>query len=238
MPKLPHIILVLAVLAVGALSAPTVLAQQQCRAPVSPPDVPELSLGDAQVPTEPTDNIGTPLLVDKYVGEPEGEGAIMVSGHMHAVFSTPLQGFVSAARDFEAHPDYLGRLVEAEILCSDNDSYVRTQQKLSFRVLGFGSDYEHELHYFITDEIQSRNEFTILWKLAESLDRKHTDIYGGWFFREITLGGRPHTYVAYTTTSVFRENQFGLRTALNRFGERDIRNVILDIEAEASRRSR
>lgn len=190
------------------------------------------------MPTEATDDIGTPHLVDKYVGEPEGEGAIMVSGHMHAVFSTPLQGFVSAARDFEAHPEYLGRLVEAEILCSDNNSYVRTRQELSFRVLGFGSDYEHELHYFITDEVQSRSEFTILWKLADSLDRKHTDIYGGWFFREIMLGGRPHTYVVYTTTSVFRENQFGLRTALTRFGERDIRNVILDIQAEAARRTR
>ncbi len=237
MPRQSFIIVIISAVVVF-FATPALFAQQQCRAPVSPPNIPELALQNSQLPTAVRESIGTPVLVDKYVGDPEGKGAIMVSGHMHTVFATPLQGFVSAAQDFEAHPDYLGRVVDAEILCSDNTSYVRTRQELSFRVLGFGSDYEHELHYFITDEIASRGEFTILWKLAESLDRKHTDIYGGWFFREITLNGRPHTYVAYKTTSVFRETQFGLRTALNRFGERDIRNVILDIEAEAVRRSR
>ncbi|MCA1754505.1 MAG: hypothetical protein LC641_07405 [Spirochaeta sp.] len=237
MARQAHIIVVFLVV-IAIFVAPTLIAQQQCEAPVSPPDMPELLLQNTVPPNEVTENIGEPMLVDKYVGKPEGEGEIMVSGHMHAVFSTPLQGFVSAAQDLEAHPEFLGRLVEAEILCSDNDSYVRTRQELSFRVLGFGSNYEHELHYFITDEVESSGEFTIVWKLAESLDRKHTDIYGGWYFREVNLGGRPHTYVAYKTISVFRENQFGLRTALNSFGERDIRNVILDIDAEADKRSR
>lgn len=237
MPKSHHIMPVLIVASIIAFVAPPLSAQQQCEAPVPPPALPELSLPDSQVPSGLTENIGRPELVEKFVGEPEGEGEIMVTGHMHAVFSTPLQVFVSAATDFESHVDFFRRLVEVETLCSDNDSYLRVRQELSFRVFGFGSDYEHELHYFMTDEIESRGEYTIRWKLAESLDRKHTDIYGGWFFREITLDGRPHTYVAYSTTSVFRENQFGLRTALNNLGERDIRNVILDLAKEAADRS-
>lgn len=239
MLRLPHGILCFSILTFGFFVTPVISAQSQCSAPVSPPNMPELTfLQNSRLPAAVMENIGTPVLVDQYVGDPNGNGAIMVSGHMHTLFATPLHGFVSAAQDYEAHPDFLSRFVDAEILCSNNNSYVRTRQELSFRVLGFGSDYEHELHYFITDEIASRGQFTMLWKLAESLDRKHTDIYGGWFFREIMFNGHPHTYVSYKTTSVFRETQLGLRTALNRFGERDMRNIILDLSAEAALRSR
>lgn len=215
----------------------TLWSHEYCSPPVPPPRSSELVPRSRQIPGELLRNVGTPVPVSGYVGEPDGPGAIMVSGHMHAVFATPIEAFVSAATDFLAQPEFIRRLEHLEILCTDGEAYFRVHQELSFRVLGFGSDYELELHYFLSDQSSGSGEYSVLWKLAQSLDGKHTDVYGGWFFRDLVIAGRRHTYVAYKTTSVFRENQFGLRTALSRFGERDVRNVVMDLYEEAARRA-
>lgn len=178
-------------------------------------------------------------MVAAEVGEPDSaSGELQSVARMHALFNTPIEAFESALRAVAEQDDYLPRLEESILLCSSGTpmEYGRVRQKLSFRLLFFGKDYEYELHYFFDDSV--RGEFLVWWQLAEALDGQieHTD--GVWYFKEVFIQGTNYTYMTYATRTVFRKETLGLRAAIERFGERDVRDAMIALNEEARRRLR
>jgi len=157
---------------------------------------------------------------------------------MHGVFDTPIEAFEDALRAVEEQDDYLPRLEESEIICSAGNplEYVRLRQKLSFRFLSFGRDYEYVLHYFFDDQIPGT--FVVWWQLATALDDQILETDGTWYFEEVVVGGRKYTYMTYATRTLFREESLGLRTAIKQFGEHDLHNAMAALNEEARRRHR
>lgn len=159
---------------------------------------------------------------------------------MHGLFRADLQSFEDAIRDLSRQQEFLPRLQASEPLCRSGQplSYARVRQKLAFRLLIFSRTYEYVLHYSFEDSRARGNALNVWWVLAEPLDDQIIQTDGSWYFEEVQIEGERYTYVAYATHTVFQRRRLGLRTALDRFGERDMRKAMLALQEEAARLSR
>jgi hypothetical protein len=231
-----RIVTVLAVLAF--LTLPTALASAQACTP--PDDLENLwSLDDHDL--EPLfDDIGEARLIEKDVRplRDSAEGELEIRAHMHGVYEGEISDYLAAIRDIERQAEFLPRLEESEVRCRSGNpvEYARVRQRLAFRFLFFSRDYEYVLHYVIDDRTDEEDGFTTWWVLAEPLDEQILTTDGAWHLRSVHRDGESYVYMGYATHTVFRERSFGLRSALNRFGERDIRRAMQGLHEEATGR--
>jgi hypothetical protein len=159
---------------------------------------------------------------------------------MHALFNEDFDAFEDAIRDLARQQEFLPRLETSEPLCRSGRplSYARVRQKLAFRLLIFSRTYEYVLHYNFDESSRGNSALDVWWVLAEPLDDQIIETDGSWYFEEVEVNGERYTYMAYATHTVFRERKLGLQAALERFGERDVRNAMLAMREEAARLSR
>lgn len=182
---------------------------------------------------------GEPQVVVFDTGEPsDGDGAYESVGHMHALYDTPLQGFVRALDDIEGQAEFLPRLEVSDVICSDReaDGYVRVRHGLSFRFLFFRRDYRYVIDMFVEDEVDAFESYRVWWELRDPENGEIVKNSGSWYIARVEVEGRELTYVAYAVHTVFATRQVGLPVALTRFGERDVRNAVNALHDEAQRR--
>lgn len=218
----------------------TVAPAQSCRRPADIANPWEITYADAEAPP---DEVGNPQLVEKNVRSLNNSatGELEIRAHLHGVFRGNVREYEAAIRDIENQSSYLPRLAVSEVLCRDDApaSYARVLQRLSFRFLFFSRDYEYVLHYAIEDRVDEEGGgFTVWWVIAEPRDDQIVTTDGAWHFETVTVDGESYVYMGYATHTVFRERKIGLRTALRRFGERDIRRAMTALRDRVLRAAR
>ena len=185
------------------------------------------------------DRIGDPETIHHGTEEvSDAEGELATITDMHALYDVPISAFVEVIRDIDVHEEFVPRMEESEVVCADGRpaSYATVRHDLSFKFLFFGSDYSYRVHYFIEDHVKDRELFRTWWILEESLDDQMTDISGSWLFKTVRVEGREYTYVRYSTRTVFAETVFGLKTAFERFGAKDVAKMMDAMRDEAAQR--
>ena len=217
-------LLSLFLLVVAAIVAPA----QSCERPTDIENPWDITYSDVDASPE---DIGDAMLVQKNVRSLNNSdiGELEITAHMHGIYRGNLSDYEAAIRDIEMQSTYLPRLTVSEVLCNDKvpTSYARVLQQLSFSFLFFSREYEYVLHYAIDDRVdEEQGGFTVWWVLAEQRDEQIVTTDGAWHFEAVVVDGEAYVYMGYATHTVFRERKVGLRTALRRFGERDIRRAM------------
>lgn len=213
------------------------LSAQDCSAPTQLEDRWDLSVHD---PAGLVDRLGEPVTIRHETTRLPDRGAVLrADTDVHVLYDLPLKWFERTIRDIENHEDYLPRIETSRISCSIGDPvhYAQVRHDLSFEFLFFGSSYSYRLHYFIEDRIAEKEQFRTWWSLAESLDGQMAGLDGSWFLSAVTIDGEEYTYVRYATRTVFAETVFGLRTAFERFGARDVARLMEAVREEAQSRA-
>lgn len=216
---------------------PYAVPAQECSPPEQARD--EWNLRAVNV-SDLLDDIGNPRVIRHETQKLDREDAkLATSTDMHALYDVPLRAFEQVIRDINAHEDFVPRIVESTVVCSDADpaTYARVRHDLSFKFLFFGSDYSYRVHYFIEDMLEEREALRTWWTLDESIDGDMSAITGSWYFERIDLNGTEYTYVRYATQTVFRETVFGLKGAFQRFGANDVARMMDAMRDEAVTRS-
>lgn len=137
--------------------------------------------------------------------------------------------------EIDRQQEFFPNLEVSEVLCSNGPpvSYALVRQKLSFRFLFFSRESEYILHYFIDELTRPDSAVNVWWHLAESVDTQIVVTDGSWYFEPVVVHGRAYTYVAYGTRTVFREEKTGLKTAMERFAERNAAGAMLALQERA-----
>ena len=213
------------------------LGAQDCSAPTQLEDRWGLSVHD---PTGLVDQLGEPATIRHETTRlPNRSAVLLAETDVHVLYDLPLKWFERTIRDIENHEDYLPRIETSRISCSIGDpvQYAQVRHDLSFEFLFFGSSYSYRLHYFIEDRIAEKQQFRTWWSLAESLDGQMAGLDGSWFLSAVTIEGQEYTYLRYATRTVFAETVFGLRSAFERFGARDVARLMEAVREEAQSRA-
>ncbi len=185
------------------------------------------------------DDVGSPQTVEFRTGRPaDDEGAYESVAHMHMLVDVEARVLADVLRDVERQPDFMPRLVHANVICSEleEEGFLRVEQELSFRILIFRRDYRYVIDYFIEDDVDEAGAFRVWWALSDPGDGQIVTNSGSWYVRRVEIDGSEYSYLAYGVHTVFARRQAGLRTALRRFGERDVRNAMEALYEEAARR--
>lgn len=181
---------------------------------------------------------GEPQLVEKNIRalSNSSQGALDARMHLHAVFREDIEDFKKAIRAIDRQEEFLPSLEASEVLCTDGRpvSYARVRQKLAFRFLIFSREYEYILHYFLDGSDERGAELNVWWELAEPIDDQIVATDGSWYFERVVVDGQAYTYMAYGTHTVFREQKMGLRTAMERFGERNTAAAMRALQEKAA----
>ncbi len=210
---------------------------QECSPPKDARDDWELTSVDVSSLAE---DIGNPRTIDHETEELNGEDAkLATTTDMHALYDVPLRSFEEVIRDINEHEDFVPRIEESDVICSDGKpaTYARVHHDLSFKFLFFGSDYSYRVHYFIDDTIEDEGVFRTWWTLEESIDGAMSEITGSWYFERVEIDGTEYTYVRYATRTHFRETVAGLKRAFQRFGARDVARMMDAMRDEAVTRA-
>ena len=222
--------------AVTALVSPFATEAGDCTPVPDAKDAWQLETRDLEALSE---QINSPQTVQFDTGRPsQGEGAYESVAHMHVIFDVDARVLAQALRDVERQPRFMPRLTRAEVICRELEAegFLRVEQELSFRVLIFRRDYRYVIDYFIEDDGEESGAFRVWWVLSDPGDGQIIRNSGSWYVSAVEINGAQHSYVAYAVHTVFARRQAGLRTALRRFGERDVRNAMEALYEEAVRR--
>ena len=156
---------------------------------------------------------------------PDPPATTAALGDMHAVYPVRAHDFWQVVRDYNNYTDFAPRVEQSRAdRVGDDPPRFEHRLELSFRVLGFGADYEYYLD--VVEPALEDGEFAMTYELSRSLDGKLHDVTGSWYISEIQVDGEPHTYARYVNRIYFAEDQFGMRMALRSLGRRDLINTM------------
>ena len=234
--RLQRLLLSITVLAVLVFVSPFSVQADECTRLPGATDNWRLEAHDLDALSE---ELNEPQSVRFDSGSPsDHEGAYESVAHMHVLVDAEAHVLAEVLSDVERQPDFMPRLTRADVVCSElqAEGFLRVEQELSFRFLVFRRDYRYVIDYFIEDDLEETGAFRVWWVLSDPGDGQIVTNSGSWYVRRVEIDGREYSYVAYAVHTVFARRRAGLRTALRRFGERDVRNAMDALYEEAVRR--
>ncbi len=151
------------------------------------------------------------------------------------VYDGPLDELLNVALDFEAAPEYVPRILVADIRNHDGsvyDIYYNTGIRFLGMEIAFESIYRTDFTYL------SGGAFGIRSRLLESMDDLAYEHYISYYFEPVIVGGKPMTFIRYFNRPGLKRPTLGLLQVLDIFTPPEIRAQVSALVKEAARRSK
>lgn len=166
--------------------------------------------------------IENPSRVQAEIIPQEGSSIIALFDY-HAVYPLEMEKFISVMLDISGEDEIYPAVVISEDLNPELDPWeARFQEvKLSYKLLGIGETYHYQV--FRTPERLDDTTFLVQWYLTNSLDEKLFLLDGFWYVKEITLQGKPYSYVRNRVQTGFVKTLPLAGTLMKLFSNRESR---------------
>jgi len=183
--------------------------------------------------------VGKPRLVGTthYLFNDPVSGERRLGGYAEVVmvYDGPLDELLNVALDFEAAPEYVPRILVADIRNHDGsvyDIYYNTGIRFLGMEIAFESIYRTDFTYL------SGGAFGIRSRLLESMDDLAYEHYISYYFEPVIVGGKPMTFIRYFNRPGLKRPTLGLLQVLDIFTPPEIRAQVSALVKEAARRSK
>ncbi len=181
--------------------------------------------------------VGAPELLDSayYAFEAADGGEPRLSGYadVAAVYDIPLDRLAAVAADFPSYPRFMPRILGVEVLGVDGSaSLLRYRAGLDFLFISvaFESVFESTVDALPGGAVGVRS------RLVESLDGAEYEHVNSFYFEEVTVRGRPMTFVRYYNRPGLRRPVPGLQAVVGSVIASEARGQVKALAKEAARR--
>ena len=149
---------------------------------------------------------------------------------LHAIYPYPVEFFVEELLDFENTKNTYPRVEESILEYSSEDPFGKHSLwvHINVQVLGFGAEYT-----YVTDNWTERYDGGYLQKyhLNRSPDGTLYQLIGSWYVEELTIGGKPHTYMRNYAVIGIQKGTLSMELAMKAFGMWQLKQLFRNIHA-------
>lgn len=159
---------------------------------------------------------------------------------IHLIADVPINYLVAVFRDHDNYIGTLPRLLDYEWELLEevgNTRVIRERQVLGVTFMGFEAGYDfRQISTSTFNTATTPRTFTLHYRMEESLDGKLDSSEGTYYLEEVTLHGRPMTYIRQLNRTVIQEVFIGLPVVLRHFAPVGTRRIFEALVAAAQQR--